>query len=298
MKLGNRIGSVNLMVLAMMGVVLQFCLPARADDAERPDWRSHVGECAQDEQKFTDMYVRLESDPDEQIEFLRAVNFALAHLPGSIEEKTAKMLSINRTAALKAPPPPENKCAVVAETFATLPIEALAVIHERYAQELFDRSKEGAPKTDEEFEKQAKTLLSAVRKRCARATAPGTHGVERTGGFGGKDEDIMPAPGIRTTLAVLMMLKASGGNSKELREALMPYIETGSHVIAREEWIPAAMGDDENKEKTLDPILKVGERGEEPDHEIVISMAPIQSGVWLMGEHWIGKSWDVSGSTI
>ena len=166
-----------------------------------------------------------------------------------------------------------DRKAVLAEVFATAPKASLPEIVDGFASELFSR-KAGGFKDDEAFIEFASAALLRISGRLNFA-----------------DDE----PGVRSAFAVVMFLKASEGRPDDLREMFMPYVRSGSHVIAREEWFPAAMGDG-GKTPTYEPMLTAGIRGEAPNHRISIPQGGPEELNRLAGsENQIHQAWDVSG---
>ena len=163
---------------------------------------------------------------DDQVEFVRAVNESMRTYKASTPEKRLQTIyAVNRDAVRAAPA--KEKKAVIAEVFATAPMDALPTITDRFATELFSRKAAGFSDKDDSFTEFAAATLMRVRTRM-RFLA--THEL----------------PAARMTFAVIMVLKASEGNPADLRESVLFYIPTGSHELARKVWIPAALGEDGN----------------------------------------------------
>ena len=209
--------------------------------------RAKIGECIKTPATMTDTMKKLSAE--DQKTFLAEVNEAISKMPGSNEALTATYLNVNR-AALKGAQP-GNLTALVAEVYATVPPESLTVINERFAADLFNRAADPTVKyTDEQYSQIAKSLVEKVAERNAQ--------VENGAA--------------RTALAALMMVRASNGSPENLTDTLVEALPADSRSIARNEWIPAAMG--ENGAKTYEPILGAAEAtGSMPSTEMVINIA-------------------------
>ena len=220
-------------------------LPANA--ALKPEVRALVGECAQNSQKMRQTMSTL--SPEEQLEFLRAVNEAIAKMPGSNEVKGAAFYEANRAAVTGAGK--DNLKAVLAEVFATVPPEYLTDINERFAKELFSRTANPAHvPTDAEFTKLATDTMAVVNERCQST------------------EDAS----VRETFAILMLVRASGGTPADLAQTLVSQMpDAQARETALNEWIKPAMGD--GQEQSYDPMLTSSQASnEEPDHAVVMQM--------------------------
>jgi hypothetical protein len=133
----------------------------------------------------------------DQKSFLADCNEAVGKMPGSVETKAATYLVVNR-AALKGAAK-GNLTALLAEVFATVPPEALTVLNERFASDLFNRAANPAQTyTDERFSAIAKSVMDSVSAR-----------MEKTDGAA-----------VRNTFAILMLLRASNGTPANLAETL------------------------------------------------------------------------------
>lgn len=186
---------------------------------------------------------------DNQAAYLAEVNAAIAASPASPDEKAVKFLAVNE-AAMKAQK--GNLAALMAETYATVPPEALTVINERFAADLINRDADPANRMDDaKFTKVATDTMNTIQQRNA-----------------GNDN-----AGVRDTFAVLMFLRASNGSPADLRQTLVDNLpDAETRDLAENEWIsPALKGD-------YDPILGAADAGESPDIVLVLR----QSGPNMM----------------
>ena len=210
---------------------------------------------------------------EDQVDFVATVNRSLAKDGKPFDDRRMQTLyRVNRD-AVRGVTGAERK-AVLAEVFATVPRVCLPMIADRFAADLFSRKAGGFGDRGDSFVEFASAALMRISLRCRTA------------------DDY---PGTRSAFAVIMFLKASEGEPADLRESFMMYIHPGTHRIAREEWIPAALGDD-GKPPTYAPIIKAGIRGEEPDHRISLPQgAPEELNRLVGSELRVDHAWDVSG---
>ncbi len=185
----------------------------------------------------------------DQVAFLAEVNAAIEKMPGSADEQAAKFLDVE-TAALKGAKP-GNMTALVAEVYATVPPNALTVINESFAAEMFNRAADPSKTyTDAQFTAIAKSVVNAVQERAATADNGG----------------------VRSAFAILMMLRASNGQPTDLRETLVNTLtDPATKELAQNEWLSPALGD--GQEKTYDPMLGAADAGEQPNSEVVMNLA-------------------------
>ncbi len=185
---------------------------------------------------------------EDQTAFLGDVNVAIEKSPDSAEGRVAAALNANR-AALRGCAK-GNLPALLGEVFATATPEALTVINERFAKDVFNRSNEKRTYTDEQFTRIAEGTMAKIQERTASADNAA----------------------VRNVFAILMFVRASNGTPADLTEKLLAGLPAGSPVAkARNEWIPAALGID--GPKTYEPMLGYADVGIEPKEEVVFTIA-------------------------
>lgn len=224
--------------LLMVGIAVMASTVAVAGEISLADARSKIADVVNSASQMSEIMKDLA--PSNQVAFLSEVNAAIAGSPASPEEKAANFLAVNE-AAMKAQK--GNLAALMAETYATVPPEALTVINERFAADLVNRDADPANRMDDaKFTKVATDTMATIQERNA-----------------GNDN-----AGVRDTFAVLMFLRASNGQPADLRETLvnnLPDAETRD--LAQNEWITPALAGD------YDPILGAADAGETPDIVLV-----------------------------
>ena len=181
--------------------------------------------------------------------FLSRVNAAIADLPDKSEAKVAKFMEVN-AAALKNVKP-EDRSTILAETFATVPTEALAVINEQFAANLLNRDADPAnPVSDADMAKFAKEVVAKTQARTSD----------------------MSDANVRNAFAIVTMLRSANGKPETLRDELVGMIsDPAARETAKNEWIPAALG--EGQEKSYDAMLAASDAGEMPDVKTVLQIA-------------------------
>jgi len=184
----------------------------------------------------------------DQKAFLAYLNNAIKNRPGSVEERTMLYLSVNMAAMQSANA--GNLSTLLAETYATVEPEALTVINERFAQDLFNRAADPSKVyTDAKFTAIAKGVMETVVERNKTADNAG----------------------VRNAFAILMFLRASNGTSEALQATLIETMnDPQAQRLAKTEWIPAAMA--AGADKTYEPMLGAADAGLSP--VVVISSAP------------------------
>lgn len=198
----------------------------------------------------------------DQKSFVGDVNEAIAKLPGSAEEKSAKALNVTR-AALKGAARENSKDleSLIAEVYATVPLESLCAINESLSKDAFNRAAD--PKkvyTDDQFTKIASNLVSAVNSRVA-----GLEDADVRGGF-----------------AALTMLRASNGTPESLADTLAEMLGDSAEV-AKNEWFPEALKSPAN----YDPMLSGTSVEEAPDPKAVAAIAGAQRDQALLDQFCI-----------
>lgn len=220
------------------------------------DASGKIGEVVESPASMTETLKQLSAE--DQVAYLARVNAAIDALPGSPTEKAAKYLSVN-SAALKGAAK-GNLAALLAEVFATVPPEALTVINERFAAELFNRSANPEkPVSDEAMEAIAKKTMAAIQARTA--TSDNT--------------------AVRDTFAVLMFLRASEGKPADLADTLVSqFTDEKARELAKTEWIPSAMGDP----KSYEPMLGASDAGEQPEASAVLAMVGAEASAMFLAD--------------
>lgn len=185
-------------------------------------------------------------DPTNQVAFLSELNAAIGQLPDSPDNKAGKYLAANM-AAMRAQK--GNLAALMAETYATVPPEALTVINERFASDLISRSADPAhPISDSKFKELSVNTMNAIQARTA-----------------GSDN-----AGVRDTFAVLMFLRASGGQPADLRDSLVANLpDAETRELAQNEWITPALDN-----RDYEPMLGAADAGEMPSVPVLRQSGP------------------------
>ena len=220
------------------------------------DARGKIGAVIADPSLMQSTMAQL-ATPEDQCSFLGAVNSAIAKMPGSPERRAAKFAEINRAAFKGAKK--GNLANLVAEMYATVTIEALTVINERFGAELFNRSaNSGVTFTDEQFKAIAVAAMKKIRNRT-------------------KETDNSD---VRDTLAALMFVRASNGSPKDLANVLTADMDADVREVARKEWIPRALNEASASEGQqgapqtgdYDTMLDEAGAGEKPDVTVILRL--------------------------
>jgi hypothetical protein len=244
----KKITSVLVMVAALAG----FCAEGTLSLV---DARGRIGDAVIDPSVMTSLVKRLSAA--DQKSFLADCNEAVDKMPGSAEAKAATYLAVNR-AALKGAAK-GNLSEMLAEVFATVPLESLTVVNERFAADLFNRAANPAETfTDERFVKIAQSVMSSVTNRMVK-----TDGAA-----------------VRDTFAILMFVRASNGTPADLASTLAAYLPDDARRTALEEWIPEAMSERRN----YDPMIVAADGGVLPNAAAVFQLAGPQKLEMMLGD--------------
>lgn len=244
--------------LTVVGACVALVATAQDKVVALAEARAGIGDVISKPAQMTVVMKRL--SVADQTSFLAEVNSAIAKMPASNEEKTAKFLDVN-AAALKGAKK-GNLANLLAEVFATVPPESLTVVNERFAADLFNRSANPTRTiTDAQFTDIAKNLFKKVQER-----------------NGTSDE-----AAVRNTFAILMLLRASNGTPQSLRDTLVAEMtDAEARKLAQDEWISPAMG--LGQDKTYDPMLGASDAGSAPSPEVVLQLANAQSMESLLAD--------------
>ena len=241
-------------VVALAVVGAMMVGSAAAEDAKvlpLAEARAQIGDAVENPDSLTDLMKSVAAD--DQATLLGDVNAAIANVPGSDEVRAATYVKANR-AALKGAAK-GNLLPLLAETFATVKIEDLTLLNERYAADVFNRAADSKRVyTDEQFTTIASNAMVTIRKRLE-----------------GSD-----AAAVRDGFAVLMFVRASNGTPADLRDVLVAGMaDEEAQKLAKEEWFPAALA--EGEAKSYEPMLGYADAGKMPDPEVAMRVLNTQS---------------------
>lgn len=215
-------------------------------DLSKAEWQAKIGDCANNPAAMKATIAQVPAS--EQAEFVGKVNEAIGKMPGTAEARSAAFYVVNKAAVWGA----TNKKSVLAEVFATVPVEYLTDINERFATELFsrdaNRNYEKDEKGNERFVKMATSTFAVVNSRCASV----------------KDA------GVRQAFAALMFIRASGGSPKDLTGKLIAQMTDSQAKASASAWIAEALGS-EGEEASYDSMLDAA-GAEDLDHSVVLQM--------------------------
>ncbi len=245
-------------LLMVITMAMASVLVAQDKTISSADARGKIGEIINDPAAMTSVMKQLAAS--DQASFLADVNAAIADMPGSPEEKTAKYLSVN-SAALKGAQK-GNLTTLVAEVFATVPPEALTILNESFASNMFNRNADPTKTyTDAQYVEIATNLLAKVQERTATADNAG----------------------VRNAFAVLMLIRGSNGSPADLRDTLVGALkDPETRSLAQNEWLSPALG--VGQEKTYDPMLGAADAGRQPDPDMVLAVSLKCSGDALVAD--------------
>ena len=243
MKLKNMIAACAFVLCA-----IPFAVSAELSKAE---WQAKVGDCASNP---SEMKATISQIPaSEQAEFLANVNKAISDKPGSKEAKAADFYAINKAAVTGASQ--DARSSVLAEVFATVPVEYLGEINDRFASEVFRRDSEDRI-SNEDFVKLSTNTLALVNERCESA------------------EDNAAA---RQTFAALMFIRAfntgtpepnSSVTTETLKDLYVSMMTDPQAKTSAGSWISDALGSN-GKDGSYDNMVDADEM---PDSAVVLQM--------------------------
>ena len=207
----------------------------------RSEWHAKVGDCALDPNALKTTIAQLSAA--DKTAFLAEVNEAISKMPGSEEVKASKFLAANRAAVAGAGA--EDRAAVLAEVYATVPPEALTVINEEFAKSEFSRP---ATMTDDEYTNIVAQTMAKITQRTATAESGS----------------------VRAGFAGLMFIRAAGSASDATTDAVVTSLPSDAQSDAKGSWFPSALG--QNGAASYDPMLATAQAEDEPDHAVVVSI--------------------------
>lgn len=170
---------------------------------------------------------------DEQLHLLRTVNLGLKDYTATTRDKAVETVyRINRD-MVKGVSESDLKT-VLAEVFATVPEFALPAVADGFSRDIFSRKAAGPMSNDDSFADFAVSAMLRIYRRCRDLDLTGQR---------------------RTVFAVIMLLKASGGEPPDLQAQLEAFIPDPIRDMARDVWIPSALAqlDREDSKRLIVP---------------------------------------------
>jgi len=240
-------------VLAFAGLMVSAAAePAKMSLA---DASGKIAEAIDKPDTMRDIVSKLSAE--DQVSFLAKVNSAIDDLKGSPDSKIAKYLDANM-AALKASAP-GNLSKMLAETFATVPPEALVVINEVFASKLFNRAADPEQVlTDDYFTNLVFKAMDVVQKR----------------------NETADDAGVRNAFAILMFVRASNGSPSDLADVLVDRLpDATTRELAKSEWLGPALN-----EGNYEPLLAAADAGAQPEIAVIIRLAKPQLPLAMLSD--------------
>lgn len=230
------------MLLMGLAVIASLAWAQEAQKMSLADARKMIGDAVNDPAVMTKTVSQL--SPEDQVTFLAEVNEAIKNMPGSSEQKAAAYLNAN-SAAMVGARDSGNLAKMLAEVFATVPVEVLTVINEKFANDFFSRSSDDGIR-DDKFVEVVQNTMKTISDRAAQSDNAG----------------------VRETFAAMMFLRASNGSPANLADTLVVGLPPTVQEKAQTTWIPDAMGAVPNYES----ILGAADAGEAPAMDKVAPM--------------------------
>lgn len=210
------------------------------------DARAKISEVINSPSEMTSIVKQLSAA--DQVAYLNEVNGAIEEMPGSVEEKTAKYLNVNRAAYKGAEK--GNMSKLVAETYATVPAESLAILSERYAADIFNRAADPSITfTDEQYKSIVTNVMRTINSRLATANTPN----------------------VRSAFAGLMFIRASNGTPSDIVDFVTEQLLFDAQNFAREEWYPDALA--EGDKQSCERMMEAAQAGQIPSSPLVLSIS-------------------------
>lgn len=170
---------------------------------------------------------------EDQRQYLADVNAAIGGMPGSQEEIAASYVNVCR-AALKGAQK-GNLATMIAEVFATVPVEYLPVVSESLSKDMLNRAANPSTTyTDDEFLAIATNVMATVNARVA---------TEDNGD-------------VRSGFAALAFIRGSNDANENIVSAMVASLPESAREPASKDWFPAALA--QGDAKSYDPMLVAG----------------------------------------
>ena len=194
-------------------------------------------------------------NPSNQVEFLSKLNAAIAEVSASAEEKTALFIDANRAAFRGAAS--EVLPDMIAESFATIPVESLTAFNEVVGESVINRSADPSKSySDATFADIASKLMDKIVERNASSDNAS----------------------VRDAFAAMALVRASNGSPADLASTLADKIpDAKAAELAKSEWIPDGLGQGE-RAKNYDGILGYADAGSAPSGDVVVRLTAPMTG--------------------
>ncbi|MBR2838275.1 MAG: hypothetical protein IKE55_05815 [Kiritimatiellae bacterium] len=174
---------------------------------------------------------------EDQKQYLADVNAAIGNMPGSQEEIAASYVNACR-AALKGSQK-GNLATMIAEVFATVPVEYLPVVSESLGADMLNRAANPSTTyTDDEYLAIATNVMAKVNARVA-------------------SED---GADVRSGFAALAFIRGSNDANDAIVSALTASLPESAREPASKDWFPAALA--QGDAKSYDPMLVAADADE------------------------------------
>lgn len=178
---------------------------------------------------------------NERIDFVRSMNAMLPNFPAATQQSRIETIYRLNRDFIKAAPIIDRR-RVLAEVYATVPDYALPALTDGLSSKIFNRAAMGFKKDDDSFQNFALSAMLSIYRRC------------RIDNNLSVTNNLVVSNQRRIAFAVVMFLKASEGIPEDFLDQLIAFVPDTVRDIAREEWIPQAMGVDDKK-PTYEPML-------------------------------------------
>ena len=258
-------------IMAVAGVAVSaFAADAKEAKMSLADACGKIAEAVEQPAVMQDIVSKL--SPEDQVAYVAKVNAAIDSLKGSPDAKIAKYLDANM-AAYKASAP-GNAPKVLAETFATVPVEALVVINEEFAAKLLNRAADPEKViTDDNFTNIVMSAMDVIEKRNQSADDAG----------------------VRNVFAILMFVRASNGTPADLPDILVDRLGDATvRELAKTEWMGPALN-----EGNYEPLLAAADAGNQPEKDLIIRLSkPDLGAAMLMDLASPGGNGSLAGNVI
>lgn len=200
---------------------------AMADGMSIADARKQVADCVSNPSTMTAVVKQLPAA--DQCAYLGDVVAAVAKMPGSQEEVAAACVNVSR-AALKGASK-DNVANMMAEIYATVPVEYLPAVSESLASDVVNRAADPSKTyTDDEYIAISTNTMAVINKRVESADAAD----------------------VRSAFAALMFIRGSNNASEKVVSEMVASLPESAREPAKE-WIAAVINDGDNG-----PLLVAG----------------------------------------
>ena len=248
----------KLLMLITVGLAAGF---ASAGSMSLAEARRQIDDCVSTTSNLTAVVKQLSTA--DQKTFLGDVVAAVSKMPGSQAELATTYVNVSRAALAGASS--DNVAGMVAEIFATVPVEYLPAVSESLSSDMLNRAADPSKTfTDAQYLDVVSKTMETVNKRTETADSSD----------------------VRSAFAALTFIRGSNNPSEGIVSAVVATLPESAQKPASTEWFPAALAGGDGKSYDAMLVAASADDAISPDalSAILLNIPAPQSGVMLLSD--------------